>query len=79
MPYYVYILKSKKNNRFYVGQSANLTLRIKMHNRGGIKSTKGYRPWQLVHCESFASRKKAVKREHEIKSYKSRSYIESLL
>ncbi|MGB3341243.1 MAG: GIY-YIG nuclease family protein [bacterium] len=79
MPYCVYILKSEQNGRYYVGQTADLATRIKMHNRGRIKSTKGYCPWTLVHYESFASRKKAVKREREIKSYKNRVYIESLL
>jgi len=40
----VYILKSKKKNRYYVGCTSNLDRRIDEHNNGKVKSTNGYTP-----------------------------------
>ena len=44
-----------------------------------VKSTKRYRPWQLIHEEIYVSLKEARKRETQIKSWKKRSAIENLL
>lgn len=42
--YYVYILKSSLNQRYYVGHTDNLEKRLKQHNAGRTPSTKPYRP-----------------------------------
>ena len=68
--YYVYILKSRTYLRHYIGYTDNLDKRIKEHNNGKVRSTKGYRPWNLVRCEIFDNKTEARKRELEIKSYK---------
>ena len=47
--YYVYILKSKKDENFYIGYTKNLKNRIKMHNQGKVKSTKNRRQFELVY------------------------------
>jgi len=46
--YIVYVIKSKVDGRLYVGFTENLDRRIKEHNAGNTKSTKGYIPWTLV-------------------------------
>jgi putative endonuclease len=79
MPYYAYILQSLRDNSYYIGQTADIEKRILMHNQGRCKSTKGRVPWRLIYYETFASRKKAIRREKEIKSRKKRFYIESLI
>ena len=38
--YYLYILKSNKIEKFYIGQTNNLEKRIFYHNNGYSKSTK---------------------------------------
>ena len=68
MKYYVYILKSLKNNDIYIGSTENVDNRVSLHNRGKVKSTKGYRPWQLLCIEEFASRNEAVRKERFLKS-----------
>jgi len=65
---YVYVLKSDKDGRFYVGMTSNLERRIKEHNLGITKSTKGYRPWVLIHKETYLNREAARKREKYHKS-----------
>ena len=49
--YFVYVLRSEKDGRLYKGFSSNLEKRIREHNSGKTKSTKGYLPWKLVYSE----------------------------
>lgn len=53
MIYYVYILKSTKNNKFYIGQTGNIYKRFLRHNKGKVKSTKSGAPWKLVYSEEY--------------------------
>ncbi len=77
--YYVYILYSPSHDRYYVGQTSDLSHRLSRHNAGLVTSTKGYVPWELVYYESYSSRSESMSRERKIKRRKSRSYIESLI
>lgn len=77
--FYVYIIQSRKIGSYYVGSCSKLDLRLERHNLGWSKSTKNKRPWSLRYKEVFESKKKALKREKEIKKQKSRIYIEKLL
>ena len=79
MAYYVYILHSSSLDQYYVGQTENLQGRIFRHNNSGSKSTKKANDWNLKYTEEFNSRSDAVKRETEIKSKKSKKYIEWLI
>lgn len=66
----VYILRSLKNGRHYIGSTENIDQRLKYHNSGANKSTKPYRPWKIIYTEDFDSKKDAYNREMQIKSYK---------
>ncbi|MCB0825241.1 MAG: GIY-YIG nuclease family protein [Armatimonadetes bacterium] len=77
--FFVYILHSASSDRFYVGHTSNLDDRLARHNQGRSKSTKSGVPWTLVYHEQFESRAEAVRRESEIKSWKSRKRIEELI
>ena len=79
MKYFVYILQSKKNNKFYIGFSDDVERRLSQHNAGRNKSTKSGVPWELRYQEEFDDRKKAMNREKEIKDKKSKKYIEWLI
>ncbi|MEO9513326.1 MAG: GIY-YIG nuclease family protein, partial [Flavobacteriaceae bacterium] len=48
---YDYAIKSENDGRIYKGISKNIHQRLKWHNEGKTKSTKGYRPWILVYSE----------------------------
>jgi putative endonuclease len=77
--YFVYILQSKQDHSFYVGQCDDLDRRMSKHFDGFSKYTEGKRPWKLKYFETFVSRTEALKREKEIKQKKSSVYINSLL
>ncbi|MEW5842457.1 MAG: GIY-YIG nuclease family protein [Bacteroidota bacterium] len=75
MRYFVYILQSQKNGKYYVGQTNDLEKRISQHNSGYSFSTKHGIPWELLFQKEFASRSEAMQYERELKSYKSHDYI----
>ena len=77
--FYIYIIQSQKTGRYYTGSCHDLDIRIERHNDGATPSTKPARPWKLVYSESYATNSEALKREREIKSKKSRRYIEFLI
>ncbi|WP_168171872.1 GIY-YIG nuclease family protein [Algoriphagus sp. A40] len=76
---WVYILYSKKLNKFYIGACKELDRRLYEHNIGHSKFTSTGVPWNLVYREEYQDLITAKKRELEIKKKKSRIYIESLI
>ena len=69
--YYVYILKSLKTGKLYIGHSDNLDRRIEEHNTGrGGKYTRQNGPWKLVYSETHPDRSSAMKRERYLKGTK---------
>ena len=77
--YYVYILVSESSGAFYVGQTRNLSDRLRRHNSGRSRYTRGQGPWQLAYAERFPSRSAAVRREMELKSRHSREFLTNLV
>ncbi|MBW3568984.1 GIY-YIG nuclease family protein [Candidatus Parcubacteria bacterium] len=68
MGYYVYILKSRVNGDLYVGSTANVINRLRLHNDGKVKSTKGYRPWVLLETRVCATRTDSMSLERFLKT-----------
>jgi len=65
----VYLLKSKKDGKCYIGSTNDLKRRFKEHNSGKLFSTKNRRPLILIYYEAFRSEKDARKREQSLKNY----------
>jgi putative endonuclease len=77
--YILYILYSKRLDRYYVGYTNDLSRRISEHNRVKGKFTDNGLPWILVYTETYNTKKAAMDRERYIKSRKSRIYIIELI
>jgi putative endonuclease len=77
--YSIYIIYSNSKDQFYIGHTQDVSNRLKQHNNGYSKSTKFGIPWKLLHVEHFDSRSAAIKREYEIKSKKSRKYLDWII
>ncbi len=77
--YFVYILKSKVFDRLYIGFTANLSKRLEEHNRGKVKSTKFYCPYQLMYFEKYMNKTKARKRELFLKTGVGRKIVKKLI
>jgi len=79
MKHFTYILFSNKTNKYYIGSTGDLEIRLERHNAGATKSTKPGRPWKIVYYEIFDNKSDSIKRELQIKKMKSRLYIENLI
>lgn len=75
--YFVYVLKNNKD-RWYIGQTNNLDLRLERHNNDKIRSTKNHGPWKIFHKEEFKTRSDAMRREEFLKSGRGRLFLKSL-
>ena len=80
--FYIYILYSKKADKFYIGYAQDVFKRLREHNNplANSKFTAKYLPWNLV-CD-FAvsdSRSEALKVERFIKKQKSKQFIQKLI
>ena len=79
MAYYVYVLKSLKDGKYYVGSTSNIESRLAYHNAGNQRSTKSRIPFILIYTETYPNRSEAEKREREIKGYKGGGAFKKLI
>ena len=76
--YYVYILKSLRDNTLYKGQTENLEVRLKQHNSGKSDYTSRKAPWKLVYFEEYNTREEALMREKFLKTAGGRKFVKQL-
>ena len=77
--FYVYILYSSSLNKYYIGYTADVNSRVYKHNAKHKGFTAGATDWQIIYTEIFNSKAEAIKREKQIKQWKSRVAIENLI
>ncbi|MDX2173557.1 MAG: GIY-YIG nuclease family protein [Bacteroidota bacterium] len=66
--FYVYILYSENFNRYYIGQTNNISNRLESHNSGYVLSTKPYLPWKLLLFLKKSTRSEAMILEKKLKN-----------
>lgn len=67
--FYVYIIKSKKDNSTYIGYTNDLKRRVKEHNNGENKYTKNKYPYELIYYEAYKNISDAKYREKNLKRF----------
>lgn len=77
--FYVYVLKSLKNNRLYIGSTNNIKRRLKEHNSGKSKYTQSTRPFKLVYIEKYLTKSETVRHELSLKSGQGRIWLKEVL
>jgi putative endonuclease len=77
--YFVYILYSERMDKYYIGSTNDIEGRIRRHNTGNKAFTATGKPWVLRYKESFGTKSEALKREQQLKKWKNRERIESLI
>ena len=79
--YVVYLLKSEKDGRYYIGYSSELERRLMEHERGKVRSTRSRRPLRLIGFRTFSVREAARYFEYSLKhhSEKKKKFIEEML
>ena len=73
--FYTYILYSPTIKKFYIGVTSNIEQRIHYHNAGRSPFTRNKGPWDLVYSETYQTKQQALRRERELKSWKSSKRI----
>jgi len=75
--FYAYVLRSKKDNKLYIGQTRDLKKRVMRHNEGLVPSTKHRRPMELVYYEACLNEEKSIKGEKYFKTGFGRKFLKS--
>ena len=73
--YYVYVLQSLSSSIYYVGIAKDIELRLKDHNRGKSRFTKGHLPWKLIYSEGPFETQVARDKEKYYKSTSGRVFL----
>ena len=77
--YYTYVLRSKKDNKFYTGWTKDLERRLEEHNAGKNFSTKYRTPLEVVYYEACLNEDDAKQREKYLKSGIGKRYLKHRL
>jgi putative endonuclease len=78
--HWVYILKSEKLNRFYIGYTSDFDIRFEFHqNSESHKFTYNADDWELFLKIDCHNKSQALAIEKHIKAMKSKIYIENIL
>ncbi|MEK7494180.1 MAG: GIY-YIG nuclease family protein [Patescibacteria group bacterium] len=73
----VYAIYNQKHHKIYIGQTESLLERLQLHNEhtlGGYTS-RFDGEWVLVYSENVETRKDAIAREKQLKSYRGREFV----
>lgn len=79
MFYYVYVLRSKQDNKFYTGYTKNLKLRFGQHQKKHVQSTKDRGVLKLIYFEGCLNQQDATHREKYLKTYLGKMFLRNRL
>ena len=73
----VYVLRSLRNNKRYVGYTGKMpTEKLAEHNGGATRWTRNNGPFELIHNEEFGDAQCARLREKFLKSGRGRQWLD---
>jgi putative endonuclease len=76
--YHVYILLNEVKTRTYTGVADDVNKRLALHNAGRVKASRSYRPYNIIHMESFETLKEARQKEKFYKSTTGRRRLKEM-
>ena len=79
--HYLYIIYSPKVNKFYVGETDNIALRLLKHNNHSYEGsfTKIAEDWEVVLSFECSSKSQSLSLEKFIKRMKSKRFIQKII
>ncbi|MEK7659959.1 MAG: GIY-YIG nuclease family protein [Patescibacteria group bacterium] len=79
--YQVYAIYNREHDKIYVGQTTNIEERLIQHNQHILEGfTSRYTgDWILIYQETAESRRAAIVRERQLKSYRGRQFIKQFI
>ena len=73
--FHVYVLRSQKDGKNYMGYTDDLFLRFESHNSGKVKSTRHRRPLTLIYFEGCLNQQDATRRERYLKTHYGKMFL----
>lgn len=77
--FFVYVLYSFKDKKFYIGYTEDLEKRVSKHLLGEVDTTKSRLPLQLIYYEAYVNKKDAKEREKFLKGGSGHKYLNKQL
>jgi len=77
--HYIYVLRSKKDKKLYVGYTNDLKSRFEQHSKGQVISTKDRRPFELIYSEACLGKHDATHREKYLKTSWGKQFLKNRL
>jgi len=76
---FVYVIESLLDQSWYTGMALNAELRLKEHNAGKSKYTKGHMPWKNIYTEEHPDWAAARVREKYLKTNHGKQWLKNKL
>jgi predicted GIY-YIG superfamily endonuclease len=76
---HVYVIESEKDQTWYTGMALDALARLKEHNIGKNRFTKGHMPWKLIYTESHPDWAAARIREKYLKTSNGKLWLRKRL
>jgi putative endonuclease len=77
--FYVYVLKSKTDGKWYTGCTGDLRKRFTHHQESKVSSTKGRGPFDIIYYEAAYDKDDAFDRERYLKTGMGKRYLRNRL
>jgi putative endonuclease len=74
--WYVYILRSARDKKLYVGSTNDIARRLTEHNSGKVDSTRNRRPFGLEAYFALGHKSRAIELERYLKSGSGRAFLQ---
>ena len=72
----VYVIESLTDAARYTGMAINASARLKEHNAGKNRFTKGHRPWKIIYTETHPEWAAARVREKYLKTSAGKKWLQ---
>jgi putative endonuclease len=76
--HYAYVLRSVRDDGFYIGYYSNLRTRLRQHSEGNSFATSNRSRWKLIYCEAYLDQADTG-HERYLKSGAGRRFLQSQL
>ena len=77
--YYVYVLQSKKDGKWYTGYTDDLRKRFQEHSKGLVYASRKRRPLKIIYYEACLNEQDAKMREMYLKTGMGKKYVKNRL
>ena len=75
----VYVIESLSDATWYTGMAIDASARLKEHNAGKNRFTKGHRPWKIIYTEIHPDWATARVREKHLKTSAGKKWLHTQL